>query len=194
MNVKHDKEKVLERGLDLFWTKGYTNLGVDEICKSTGMTKGAFYNAFESKENFLLEGVKKYGRVAESIHKELLQPSDTKAIERLRDFYDQMFDVQSKMKNRGCLVVNMMSEMSSQNARVRKATTLEFNKFIETIEETVKEAQQDGDLKEDIDSRALTSLIHTTFLGALTRMKGLKSNKEGKETMTLLINSLITKK
>ena len=193
MNVKHDKEKVLEQGYDLFWTKGYTNLGVDEICKSTGMTKGAFYNAFKSKENFLLEGLKEYGKEATRVHKELLKPSDTKAISRLHNFYDGMFDIQPKMNNRGCLVVNMMSEMGTQNTLVRKATVVEFNNFIKTIEPTVKEAQKEGDLRRDINSKTLTELIHTTFLGSLTRNKGLKSNKEGKKTMTLLINSLKNK-
>ena len=52
MNIKHDRNKVLQLGVKLFWCKGYHHLGVDEICKTTGMTKGAFYNAFKSKENF----------------------------------------------------------------------------------------------------------------------------------------------
>jgi TetR/AcrR family transcriptional repressor of nem operon len=55
MNIKHDKEKVLKKGVELFWCKGYNNLGVEEICKSTGITKGSFYNSFKSKENLELE-------------------------------------------------------------------------------------------------------------------------------------------
>ena len=49
MNIKHDKENVLKIGLGMFCNKGYNSLGIDEICKVTGMTKGAFYNAFKSK-------------------------------------------------------------------------------------------------------------------------------------------------
>ena len=61
MNVKHNKEEVIRKGLRLFWSNGYTAVGVDKICKTTGMTKGAFYNAFKSKENFLIEGLSVYG-------------------------------------------------------------------------------------------------------------------------------------
>ncbi len=190
MNKKHDKQKVLKHGYDLFWTKGYASLGVDEICKSTGMTKGAFYNAFKSKENFLLEGLKEYGKASECAQKELLKSSGSKAIERLQGLYDGLFDIQSKMDNRGCLVINMMSEMSIQNEIVRKATLAEFNNFIKTIQPTVREAQQDRDLRGDFDSKTLTELVHTTFLGALIRNKGLRSNKEGKKAMSLLIKSL----
>ncbi len=63
MNKKHDHNEVLKSGLKLICSKGYNSLGVDEICKSTGMTKGAFYNAFQSKENFLLKGLVVYGEM-----------------------------------------------------------------------------------------------------------------------------------
>jgi TetR/AcrR family transcriptional repressor of nem operon len=191
VNVKHDRKKVLTKGYDLFWSRGYNSLGVAEICKTTGMTKGAFYNAYKSKENFLLEGMKEYGNVASSINKELLKPSGKKdSLKRLRSFYDQMFDTQAKMNNRGCLIVNMMSEMGAQNSLVRKVAAIEFNNFIETIEPTVRGAQEEGDLRKDIDSKNLTELIHTTFLGSLTRAKGMKSEAEGKKTIKLLISSL----
>ena len=37
----------------LFAEKGYEAVGVNEICKETGMSKGAFYHAFETKDGFL---------------------------------------------------------------------------------------------------------------------------------------------
>ena len=75
MNIKHDKEQVLKTGVDLFWIKGYHSLGVDEICKLTGMTKGAFYNAFKSKENFLLKAIEVYGlAIEEFLSRQLDQP------------------------------------------------------------------------------------------------------------------------
>jgi TetR/AcrR family transcriptional repressor of nem operon len=48
MYQKHDKEIVIEKGLGLFCSKGYNNLGIDEICKSTVINNGVFYNAFKS--------------------------------------------------------------------------------------------------------------------------------------------------
>ena len=190
MYKKHDREKVLERGTDLFWTKGYSNLGVDEICTNTGMAKGAFYNAFESKENFLLEGIRRYGDSSSVTQQELLSSGGDRAVDRLQNFYNKMFDFQSKMDYRGCLVVNMVSELSTENPIVRKAVARELDRFISNIEPTVKEAQRAGDLKEDINSEELTKLIHNTFIGTLTRAKSLKSNVEGKKTMKLLISSL----
>jgi len=192
MNKKHDHNEVLNSGLKLICSKGYNNLGVDEICKSTSMTKGAFYNAYQSKENFLLKGLRMYGKLTVKRLDTQLSPENGKpdAINRLIDLYDSMFDAQPKNNFMGCMVNNIMSELGSTNETVGKVASLEFNSFIEAIEPCVKEAQVEGDLTLSIDSKTLTELLHSTFYGALTRAKGLKDHKQGKLIMQTLINSL----
>ncbi|MFT5020997.1 MAG: TetR/AcrR family transcriptional repressor of nem operon, partial [Polaribacter sp.] len=87
MYQKHDKEVVIKKGLELFCSKGYNNLGMDEICKTTGMTKGAFYNAFKSKEQFLLATIAAYGDMTVSHLSQKLNHSKAKAIDRLTAMY-----------------------------------------------------------------------------------------------------------
>lgn len=196
VNKKHDHNKVLKSGLKLFCTKGYNSLGVDEICKSTGMTKGAFYNAFKSKENFLLKGLSVYGemtvkRLTSQLAREKSKPL---AIDRLKDLYDSMFDAQPKNNYMGCMVNNIMSELGSNNHTVGNAASIEFNSFIEAIEPCVKEAQLDGDLTLSFDSKTITELLHSTFYGALTRAKSVQDHEQGKFMMQTLLNTLQNKK
>jgi len=190
MNLKHDKEKVLKTGLQLFWSKGYNSLGVDEICKTTRMTKGAFYNAFKSKENFLLSSIRAYGAMNVKNLEKQLNHTNEKAIDRLLNMYKNMFENQPKKNFTGCMVNNMMSEIGSSNELVVKATADEFENLLIVIEPVVQEAQGDGDINPSVDSKSVTELIHTTFFGALTRAKSTKNIKQGIETMTLLIKSL----
>lgn len=190
VNIKHDREKVLVKGFDLFWSRGYNSLGVAEICTTTGMTKGAFYNAFESKENFLLESIAAYGEMSKEIIGRFVTGDGEKAIHRLRGMYEQMLDMQRGMNCRGCLVLNTMAELGIQNSALGKVTTDQFNMVLNIIEPLVKKAQNEGDLIGTMSSKDLTELIHTTFIGVLTRIKGTHSVKKGKETMALLINSL----
>ena len=195
MNIKHDKEQVLKTGLGLICNKGFNSLGVDEICKVTGMTKGAFYNAFKSKENFLLEGLKVYGemtvkRLTSQLSKESNKPL---AIDRLKDLYDSMFEAQPKNNFMGCMVNNIMSELGSYNHTVGSVAAIEFNSFVEAIEPCVKEAQGDGDLTLSIDSKTLTELLHSTFYGALTITKSMQDHIQGKRMMQTLLNTLQNK-
>jgi TetR/AcrR family transcriptional repressor of nem operon len=50
MSVKtNSKIKLIETAIDLVRISSYTDVGVNEICKKAGVTKGAFYHHFKSK-------------------------------------------------------------------------------------------------------------------------------------------------
>lgn len=194
MNIKHDKEKVVQIGLHLFCSKGYTNVGLDEICTSTGMTKGAFYNAFESKENFLLETLASFDRTnTERIQTFLAPNSSIKAIDQLKEFYDGMLQFQPNVNYMGCMVNNMMSELGALNEKVGHATTDGFEKIIQAVEPCVIRAQTEGDITTDFNSKEIAALLHTTFYGVLTRAKSLGNIENGIKTMDLLFTNLTQK-
>lgn len=188
MNYKHDKADVINKGMRLFWEKGYHSLGVDEICRETGMTKGAFYNAFKSKEQFLLTTIENYGDYIVALLQSLLAKSDAKALDRLLHLYKEMLDAQTVNNHIGCLVNNTMSELGILNATVASATAGQFNRFLNAIEPTVQEAQEDHDLTDALDSAMLTRIIHTTFFGVLTTSKTTKTS--GYTVMETLLHSL----
>jgi TetR/AcrR family transcriptional repressor of nem operon len=166
MNIKHDKDAVIKLGIDLICQKGYNLLGIDEICQNTGMTKGAFYNAFKSKENFLKETIKAYSiQNILRIQSKLKNKEKQKAINVLENFYFEMLEAQPKASFKGCFVNNMMAEMGIVNDSIGILTEEEFNKFIDAIVPTVVQAQEEGDLKKELDAREVTELIHATFTG-----------------------------
>ena len=194
MNIKQDKEKVIQIGLNLFCPKGYGNVGLDELCKETGMTKGAFYNAFESKENFLLVTLASFDKSnTERITNVLTPNTKVKAIDQLKEFYAVMLKMQPKMNFMGCMVNNMMSELGAINEKVADATSKGFEKIISAVEPCVKRAQKEGDINSNFDSKEIAALLHSTFYGVLTRAKSLGSNKKGYATMELLFNNLKNK-
>jgi TetR/AcrR family transcriptional repressor of nem operon len=176
MNYRHNKVKVINKGMKLFWAKGYHNLGVDEICRETGMTKGAFYNSFKSKEQFLLTTIEHYGSFITEHLKKQLTNSRLKAFDRLLSVYREMLETQPKNNHIGCFVNNTMSELGALNASIASTASDQFHKFLNTIEPTVKEAQENQDLTNTIDSYLLTEIIHTTFFGVLTTSKSTKTS------------------
>ena len=190
MNIKHDKSKVLKSGIELFWCKGYSNLGVDEICKTTGMTKGAFYNAYKSKENFLMACIETYGVMNTKYLKEQLSDTNTKAIDRLLHMYTTLLENQPKKQFIGCMMNNMMSEIGSLNVRVSNATGAAFEDLLQVVEPEVKKAQIEGDISSSLSSKAVAELLHSSFFGVLTRIKSTRDYENGVSTMDLLIKSL----
>lgn len=195
MNIKHNKEAVLKTGLGMFCNKGYNSLGIDEICKVTGMTKGAFYNAFKSKEQFLIEAILLYTKNnVTRIKTQLNTNTEQSAYERLLQFYITMLEVQPNVNFMGCFINNIMSELGSANEKIGLASTTAFDEFIDAIEPTVKEAQQNNEINSEWDTRQITELIHSTFYGSLTRAKSSKDYQQSINTMILLFNNLKTNK
>jgi TetR/AcrR family transcriptional repressor of nem operon len=191
VNKKHDHQKVLQSGLNLICTKGYNSLGVDEICKTTGMTKGAFYNAFKSKEQFLLQTITLYGENNVKRIQAKLKPNGiATTLERLIFFYTEMLQIQPQINYTGCFVNNMMAELGITNQLVGKATAIEFQNFMEAIEPTVLEAQNAGELTTSISSLQMTELIHSTFYGLLTVAKSTQNHQQSINTINLLFNNL----
>lgn len=193
MNIKHDKEAVLKTGLGMFCNKGYNSLGIDEICNVTGMTKGAFYNAFKSKEQFLIEAILLYAKNnVNRIKTQLKTNTEQSAYERLLQFYITMLEVQPKVNFMGCFINNIMSELGSANEKVGLASTQAFDEFIDAIEPTVMEAQKNNELNSEWNARQITELIHSTFYGSLTRAKSSKDYQQSINTIKLLFNNLKT--
>jgi len=49
------REKLLYSGIDLFSSKGYSNIGIRQLCTSVGIKESSFYNHYKSKENLFNE-------------------------------------------------------------------------------------------------------------------------------------------
>lgn len=191
MNLKHNKEEVIKKGLRLFCTNGFGAVGVDVICKTTGMTKGAFYNAFRSKENFLLACLEFYSKQnVARITQKLAADGQKSAFERLDFFYTEMLLMQTKSDYMGCMVNNMMSELGANNSLVAKATNLYFEDFLDAIEPAIKEAQNAHELTSEIESREMANLIHATFFGILNRIKSSHNPEQSIRTIQLLLHNL----
>lgn len=51
------RDKLLCTAMQLIWQSNYTSVGVNEICKQAGVTKGSFYHYFETKADLYYAAV-----------------------------------------------------------------------------------------------------------------------------------------
>jgi TetR/AcrR family transcriptional repressor of nem operon len=190
VNVKHNRKQVLQIATGLFCEKGYTALGVDEILKQTGMTKGAFYNAFGNKESFVLEALSLYSeenvnRLVRNLEPKPGQP----AVDRLEQFYLEMLEIQDKINHKGCLVNSMMTELSGTNPSIANATNMHFNGILKNIVPTVQQAQNEGSLTKTISTEEMAEILHSSFYGILNRLKSHRSTEASMNLFRILINA-----
>lgn len=53
------RERIIDNATELFAAKGYHGTTIDEIVQATGIAKGTFYVYFDSKEDILVEVIKR---------------------------------------------------------------------------------------------------------------------------------------
>lgn len=83
------RQALLEAAWRCAARKGFPDLTVDEICAEAGISKGAFYGYFESKQDLLLALLEDDAAQLEAVA-EQLEPAQFHGIERLRRFTKAM--------------------------------------------------------------------------------------------------------
>jgi len=175
MNVKHDKQAILEQGERILRKQGYHNTGINQILKECKIPKGSFYNFFNSKEEFGLEVLKLYGDNNLAMMAQFLEVLEESPLQRLKNFYQGFFqEGQAEGYQYGCLVNNFTLEIGGQNETLRQMLDKQYNRFLTMVVECLKEAQAQGEIRVDYTADELGEYIHGHFMGVLNRLKSSK--------------------
>jgi TetR/AcrR family transcriptional repressor of nem operon len=81
-SAQHDgRSRLLDAAMQVIREKGYSATTVDDICAAAGVTKGAFFHHFKSKEELGVEAAAHFARMAEQLfggapYGELADPLD----------------------------------------------------------------------------------------------------------------------
>lgn len=92
------EKKILDAAYELFVEQGYENTSVQNIIDRTGLSKGAVYHHFESKERILFAVFRK---VAESISIEsgkIVEAKDMTGLQKIQKVLLNVFDDKKQMK------------------------------------------------------------------------------------------------
>ncbi|MFE4330752.1 TetR/AcrR family transcriptional regulator [Streptomyces sp. NPDC056831] len=138
------KEKIISAAQSLIELRGYSSLGVAEICKTAGVPKGSFYYFFESKEALALAVIDEHWAGQKREWTSILN-SDAEPLHRLRQLFEvtesgQRAGQQSCGTVSGCLFGNLTLEMSNQTETVRIRLQDIFDAQIEMVDSVIAEA------------------------------------------------------
>lgn len=144
------KQKILGAARSLIEGRGYSALGVAEICKAAGVPKGSFYYFFESKESLALAVVDEHWTAQRRDWVRVLE-ADGEPLERLRGLFEETQAGQRAVQEgcgtvSGCLFGNLTLELSNQTEAVRRRLQEIFDAQVDMVETVVEEARERGDV------------------------------------------------
>lgn len=172
--MKDTKDIILKTAYDMFLYSNYEAVTIRSIIKATGLTKGAIYHYYESKEELFKAVVDKYML-------ENLEDSDV-TYDKLKDLIQHTIDT-IKGKTNGMLVdsttsqvilpINYISLMVSayryypDYEKIGKAF---FKRKMGQWEQTIKAAIEKGEIRPDIDIKSTVATLMQVSTGIVANM------------------------
>jgi TetR/AcrR family transcriptional repressor of nem operon len=120
--VSDARDKLVAAATELIRRNGYVATSVEEICTGAGVTKGAFFHHFESKEALVEEAIEKWGEFFADIDAAAPYQKIDDSVQRALafvDYFSAAFADPRMIKS--CLAGTAVSEVSESNPALRKA-------------------------------------------------------------------------
>jgi len=149
------RQKLFDSAAELFIKKGFENVSIDEICQKVGVTKGAFYGHFKSKDQIVLEAMAQHDTKYRS---ELLaEVSDMKpGIDKLWMYLRLVMRYESSFTKK---MVGLSYAIRVSNTREAPHLIPNKRELYYVLEELIREGQQAGEIKSDLTAAQIATTL-----------------------------------
>lgn len=147
------RERIISNATELFAAKGYHGTTIDEIVQATGIAKGTFYVYFNSKEEILVEVIKRLVEsTLEKIDREIEKKEGQDVVTRIEIKGQEMLALYLE---RSELLYMLLGETVG-NPRLMDQLRDVYEKLAERIEEDLREGVEAGDIYPFDDLRTIS--------------------------------------
>ncbi|MBU5614173.1 MULTISPECIES: TetR/AcrR family transcriptional regulator [Geomonas] len=191
----HNKDDIVQVGLDLVLSKGFSATGVETILKQAKIPKGSFYNFFSSKEEFGLAIIDKFVEDRMEVLYPILADDSLPPLERVKKSFETIIAIfESNDCSKGCLLGNLGLEMSDHFENVRQRLEQSLQNWTKGLSELLLQAQDAHTIPAEINVEMLAENLISSFQGALLRSKVKKSAQPLKDFIHLYFNVFLSQR
>jgi AcrR family transcriptional regulator len=179
--------KIIQTALDIFSKNGYRGTTMDDIAKELGVSKGALYSYFKSKDDILKE-------IFQSNH-QILREILCKSLDG-QDYLQTMEKAYKLMTEKYHEFIHTSFEifaLASHDKGMRKIVREDHEKDVEVIREFVQNLMEKGSIRTDVDPRVMAQLIDALFTGIWVNLIMGYDNAEVHETWMKSISAVLGK-
>lgn len=150
-----NEEEAVEKATKVFRNKGYSTASAEELLAAMGIGKGSFYLAFKGgKEELYVRSIKQFSKTFSQKLAEGISRSDDK-IEFIRQLFLSLADASDCDKESGCYLGNALVQLSEKDEEIKKITADFLKELQHLFAQTIKKAQEKGDIKNKENSEIL---------------------------------------
>ncbi len=160
------KDKILHTACELFYAQGYNATGIQQIIDQAGVSKGAFYSHFKTKDELGLEYLKSRSEEElEHLRAFLSEIDDPK--ERYLQFTPMIKEWVKSTDYRGCAFANMSAEVPNGQSPIRAEAKHHYEEFRTIIKEMIRDLLASDPALKSLDLQYITDQFLMIQIGAI---------------------------
>jgi len=128
------QDALIAATLELMLRDGYAATGINDSCSKAGVSKGAFYHSFPSKEAIALSTLEAFYRQGMGAIA-AVDVSDVPPDERIIAFMNRVAELGPYLWEKGCLIGGLANEMALSSDALQTKVAAQFDKFAEVVAE-----------------------------------------------------------
>ncbi len=180
------RTKLLNVALNVIRAKGYTATSVDELCAAAGVSKGAFFYSFPSKEALAVAAARHWSDVTGAVFATAPYHDLADPLDRVMGYIDlraRLLD--GPVEEFTCLVGTMVQETFNTSDVIRAACKASITGHAQTLEADIAEAV-DAFAVTDVSARSLALHTQVVLQGAFILAKATASSDIALESIAHL--------
>lgn len=172
------RQRILDAAEAMILDRGYAGTSLDQLIRSLGLTKGAFFHHFDSKSDLARDLIQRFSERGVCLFQ------DTKArAEKLSDdplqqlliiigLYMEMFEGLTEPYP-GCLLAAYVYELQLFDEELKPIINAEFRLVRRELSTLIDRIRLRYPARAEVDSAALADMFSSTFEGAFVLSKSL---------------------
>lgn len=166
------RTRLLEAARDIIRAQGFAATTVDDLCKSAGVTKGAFFHHFESKEALGVAAAAYWAETTSAFFAAAPYHTHADPLARLLGYLDFRKEIiQGDLAEFTCLVGTMAQEVYGSHPAIREACAASIFGHAATLEPDIAAAMDARGIKADWTPASLAAHTQAVLQGAFILAK-----------------------
>ena len=165
------RTRLLDAAMALLRSKGYADTSVDEICAAAGVTKGAFFHHFRSKEDLGVAAAAHFSDWLEALFVRSGWRHQADPLDRVLAYIDFRIRIfRGAFAHFTCLLGMLVQEVYATSPAIRAACQAGIEVHSAPLREEIAAAMQAHGIS-GLPAEALTTLLIAVILGAFVLAK-----------------------
>jgi AcrR family transcriptional regulator len=164
LQSKKSKREIIEATIGLLAMKGYGQTSISDISAATGLTKGALYHHFSSKDDLFEVTFRFIADIYEGKLTEL-DSGQTSPVYQLSEFFDMVIDLIEEHDDFMLIACSLVLELDGEKSSFARPIIDVIGEYTTFVERIIEKGQAIREFTTDMDPKLLSLNIIGQLFG-----------------------------